>query len=107
MALKQSVMEAQGSAHLDDEGAAAFALLLGMMRGAGAVGTTALECRSITAAVLVDIQKVCAIDATPVARTAVESEPRQAWVCQEHQCDSARSWCKTRGPQMVAQWRCL
>ena len=51
--------ERQGSAaQLDDEAAEGFAKLLVMMRGAGAVGTTAIECKAITPPVLVDMQKV-------------------------------------------------
>lgn len=47
-----------GAAQLNDEGAEGFAKLLVMMRGAGAVGTTAIECKAITPPVLVDMQKV-------------------------------------------------
>ena len=47
-----------GAAQLDDEGAEVFAQLLAMVRGAGAVGTTAIECKAITPLVLVDLQKV-------------------------------------------------
>ena len=56
--LTVSELLSQGAAQLDDEGAAAFAQLLIMMRGSGAVGTTAIECKAITPFVLVDLQKV-------------------------------------------------
>ncbi len=47
-----------GAAQVDDEGAEGFARLLVMIRGVGAVGTTAIECKAITPPVLVDMQKV-------------------------------------------------
>ena len=43
---------------MDDTGAAMFSELLTAMRGDGAVGTTALECKLMAPAVLADIQQV-------------------------------------------------
>ncbi len=43
---------------LDDGAAAAMAEFLKSMRGAGAVGTTNLECRRMTPATMRDIQRV-------------------------------------------------
>ncbi len=48
----------QHAIEMDDTGAAMFAELLTALRGKGAVGTTALECKRMAPAVLSDIQQV-------------------------------------------------
>ncbi len=50
--------QAQRAIEMDDTGAAMFSELLTAMRGGGAVGTTALECKLMAPAVLADIQQV-------------------------------------------------
>ena len=50
---------AQRQFELTNDAAASMALLLESMRGKGAVGTTALECRSLAPATLLNIIEVC------------------------------------------------
>ena len=49
----------QHAIEMDDTSAAMFSELLTALRGDGAVGTTALECKRMAPAVLADIQEVC------------------------------------------------
>ena len=75
---------------MDDTGAAMFSELLTAIRGDGAVGTTALECKRMAPAVLVDIQQ-----ARLLLRVGTDASlgPRLVmpflcgtgnWICAEH-----------------------